>query len=77
MIIDRGNLENLIGRQLDAPTGRGPLEFKHRGGFSFLGEDQIDPVKWAFSLGGWVGDPVPSPRVVFVFIRAPGNAGCY
>jgi len=49
------------------------LEFEHRGGFTILSEDQINPVKWATCWGSWVGDLVANPSVVFVFIRAPGN----
>ncbi|CAK9274538.1 unnamed protein product, partial [Sphagnum jensenii] len=73
LVIGSGNPERLVGRQLDAPTGRGPLEFEHRGGFTILSEDEINPVKRAACWGSWVGDPVANPSVVFVFIRAPGN----
>jgi hypothetical protein len=39
LVIGSGNPERLVGRQLDAPTGRGPLEFEHHGGFTILSED--------------------------------------
>ncbi len=51
LVIGSGNSERLVGRRLDAPTRRGPLEFEHRGSFTILSEDQINPVKRAACWG--------------------------
>ncbi len=73
LVIGSGDPERLVGHQLDAPTGCGPLEFKHHGGFTILSEDHINPIKRAACWGSWVGDPVANPSVIFVFIQAPRN----
>ncbi len=74
LMVDSGDPERLVGRQLDASAGGGPLEFKSHGSVSVLCKDQVYPVYRVASYGCWVGDPVANPSLVFVLVRAPGNA---
>ncbi len=58
-LVDSGHGVRLVGRELDAPGGRGPFEFEHLGGVLFLCEDKVDPVRRVACDGGWASDPIP------------------